>query len=146
MPSTLETVVAQKLVNLSIPNDVKTLNNPLDTSADGADVAAGHALYQRNCEVCHGYDGRGKTAASSGLYPPPLDLGQYAIEKRKRTDGELFYFIRNGVRNTAMPGWQLPDQQTWQLVTYIRNLPKTASVEANASVGTRESSGNAAHY
>ena len=47
--------------------------------------------------------------------------------QRKRTDGELFYFIRNGVRNTAMPGWQLPDQQTWQLVAFIRNLPTTAS-------------------
>src|SRR5476651_504806 len=60
-PSTLETAVAQKLVNLSIPNDVKTLTNPLDKRPDGAAVAAGHELYQKNCEVCHGYDGTGKT-------------------------------------------------------------------------------------
>ncbi|HXI84265.1 MAG TPA: c-type cytochrome [Verrucomicrobiae bacterium] len=145
-PSALETAVAQELVNLSIPNDIKTLTNPLDKSPDGADVAAGHELYQKNCEVCHAYDGAGKTAASAGLYPPPLDLGQYGIAQRKRTDGELFYFIRNGVRNTAMPGWQLPDQQTWQLVAYIRNLPKTASVNANAPLANRESSGTTAHY
>ena len=144
-PSALETTIARSLVNLSIPNDVKSLKNPLAENVDGADAEAGRELYQKNCEACHGYDGSGKTAASSGLYPPPLDLRQAAVAGRKRTDGELFYFIRYGVRNTAMPGWQLTDQQTWQLVSHIRNLPKTSSVGAIPS-GNQESLSSAAHY
>jgi predicted CXXCH cytochrome family protein len=145
-PSRLETLVARQLVELSIPKETKVLKNPLDASADGTDAAAGRDLYQKNCEACHGYDGGGKTAAGSGLYPPPLDLTPSGIAKRKRTDGELFYFIHNGVRNTAMPGWQLTDQQTWQLVAYIRNLPKTSSVAVMAPVGVQASSSGTAHY
>jgi len=110
-PSAVETFVAQSLVQLSIPRETKNLQSPLAANADGAAAAAGRELYQRNCEVCHGYDGSGKTAASGGLYPPPLDLRQPALTKRNRTDGELFYFIRNGIRNTGMPGWQLPDHR-----------------------------------
>ena len=128
-PSALETFVAQGLVNLSIPAEIKALKNPLGTTS--AAVAAGRDLYHNNCEVCHGYDGKGKTMAGGGMYPPPADLSQEA--DTKRTDGELFYFIRNGIRNTAMPGWQLPDEATWQLVSYLRSLPMTASLQSPAT-------------
>ena len=130
-PPALETFIAGTLVDLSIPRETKALKNTADLSFDGADVAAGHDLYQKHCEVCHGYDGSGKTATSGGLYPPPLDLRRFALLKRKRTDGELFYFIRNGIRNTGMPGWQLPDQQTWQLVAFVRTLPETVFAGRN---------------
>ena len=128
-PSALEAFVAQGLVNLSIPGGIKALKNPLGTTS--AAVAAGRVLYHNNCEICHGYDGKGKTMAGGGMYPPPADLSQEAAARR--TDGELFYFIRNGVRNTAMPGWQLPDEATWQLVSYLRSLPLTASLESPAN-------------
>ncbi len=128
-PSALETFVAHNLVDLSIPKDAKTLKNPITAT----DPVVGHELYQKNCEVCHGFDGQGNTSASAGLYPPPLNLGRLALADRKRTDGELFYLIRNGIRNTAMPGWQLPDQQTWQLVTFIRHLPFTAAPSKSAT-------------
>jgi mono/diheme cytochrome c family protein len=128
-PPALETFVAQGLLEMSIPNEAKELKNPLSLSVSGTDVTAGRELYQKNCEVCHGYDGRGKTAAGGGLYPPPLDLRPTALVRRKRTDGELFYFIRNGIRNTGMPGWQMPDQRIWQLVAFIRNLRETIPVE-----------------
>jgi len=128
-PSALETYVAQKLVNLSIPASVKSLKNPLNTHAESTDVAAGRGSYQKHCESCHGFDGGGITSAGGGVYPPPLSLSRDSLAKRKRTDGELFYFIRNGIRNTAMPGWQMPDQEIWQLVAYIRNLPLTAAAD-----------------
>ncbi|HSI14197.1 MAG TPA: c-type cytochrome [Chthoniobacter sp.] len=133
-PGALEAFVAEGLVNLSIPNEVKALKSPLDASPDGADMAAGRELYQKHCESCHGFDGNGNTKAGEGVYPPPVSLSHAALARRHRTDGELFYFIRNGVRNTAMPGWQLPDQQTWQLVAFVRNLPVTAGLSSAASL------------
>jgi predicted CXXCH cytochrome family protein len=145
-PSALETFVARRLVELSIPSEARTLKNPLEASASGGDEIAGRELYQKNCEICHGYDGSGKTAAGGGMYPPPLDLRRSALAKRKRTDGELFYFIHNGIRNTGMPGWQLPDQQTWQLVVHIRNLPETVSPENSTAVASSGSSMAGAHY
>ena len=138
-PPALETFIAHRLVDWSIPSDAKAMRDPLSDRADGGDVAAGRELYQKNCEVCHGYDGSGKTASGGGLYPPPANLrGPATIA---RTDGALFYLIRNGIRNTGMPGWQLTDQQTWQLVVYIRNLPKAAP-----TTSLRQVQGTAAHY
>ena len=121
-PSTIETNVARLMVRVSVPEASKVMKNPLMADAGGVDVSAGRELYKQKCEACHGYDGSGKTETGAGLYPPPIDLR--SPEVTNATDGELFYFIRNGIRNTAMPGWQMPDQDTWRLVVQIRNLPK----------------------
>ncbi|HXB67031.1 MAG TPA: c-type cytochrome [Candidatus Acidoferrales bacterium] len=115
---------------MSVPEAAKKLQNPLMADTGGGNVSAGRELYQQKCEACHAYDGSGKTEMGAGLYPPPLDLR--GPEIHNATDGELFYFIRNGIRNTAMPGWQMPDQDTWRLVVFIRNLPKVASLSARA--------------
>jgi predicted CXXCH cytochrome family protein len=123
-PSSLEAFVAGRLVNLSIPSSEHARTNPL-ASATPDDVAAGRDLYKAHCDACHGYDGAGKTPAGTGMYPPPAPLGEDALARR--TDGDLFYLIRNGIRNTAMPGWQLPDRETWQLVLYVRRLPEVAA-------------------
>jgi len=144
-PAALETFVAQGLVNLSIPNEAKALKNPLASSPESA-AATGRELYGKNCEVCHGFDGSGKTSAGGGLYPRPIDLRPAALNKRQRTDGEVFYFIRNGIRNTGMPGWQLTDQQTWQLVSYIRTLPQTAALEGNVSASEQKPSNAEFHF
>ena len=104
----------------------------MSTDSSSADVAIGRGIYQQHCQICHGSDGHGKTEAGVGLYPPPLDLSPAALAQRRRTDGELFYLIRNGVRNTGMPGWQLPDAQTWDLVAFLRNLPETSSTEGES--------------
>ena len=100
------------------------LKNPLSPDPGGADVSAGRELYRQKCEICHAYDGSGKTDMGAGHYPPPRDLR--TAEVMNATDGELFYFIRNGIRNTAMPGWQMPDRDIWRLVVFVRNLPKVA--------------------
>ena len=142
-PSAFETFAAGTLVELGIPREFKTRTNPLETNA--ANAANGRVLYQKNCEVCHGFDGNGNTSAGTGMYPPPLSLSRFALEKRKRTDGELFYLIRNGIRNTAMPGWQFTDQQTWQIVVFIRHLPPTASPAAEIA-GVTGSAMTNAHY
>ena len=126
-PSQFEASVARHLVDLSIPAAAKQRSSPIDANAAAAAVAGGRELFQKNCEQCHGYDGSGKTAAGGGLYPPPSELSRLALDLRNRTDGDLFYLIQNGVRNTGMPGWQLPDQQIWQLVAFIRSLPGSAA-------------------
>ena len=131
-PSGAETMIARWMVRASVPQASKMLKNPLVTDSGGQDVSAGRDLYKQKCETCHGYDGSGKTEAGGGLYPPPLNLRSQEVINA--TDGELFYFIRNGIRNTAMPGWQMPDQDTWRLVVFVRNLPKVASLSPRAPV------------
>src|SRR5665213_2803642 len=65
-PSALETFVAQRLVDLSVPKESSIARNPLDPTSANAD--AGRELYRKNCEVCHASDGKGKTAAGLGTY------------------------------------------------------------------------------
>lgn len=123
-PNRIEAAAARWVLDLSVPSSAKAAKNPL--AVTDASLTAGRALYQQKCEVCHGYDGAGRTDAGSGQYPPPIDLR--ATTLKARTDGELFYFIRNGIRNTAMPGWQMPGDNIWQLVIFIRALPPTSSL------------------
>ena len=134
-PSAIEVFIAGKLVTLGIPTSDHVRTNPIANAATSDDVAAGRDLYQAHCEVCHAPDGSGKTAAGGGMYPRPPRLQRDALSKR--ADGDLFYLIRNGVRNSAMPGWQLPDRQTWQLVLW--GAPATGASDATCRRSRRRS-------
>ena len=75
--------------------------------------------------------------------PPPLR----SMNITAMTDGEIFYHIRNGIRNTGMPAWSMPDTQIWQLVAYLRNLPKVASLSPELPVASAETkAAETAHY
>jgi alcohol dehydrogenase (cytochrome c) len=92
-----------------------TTRNPLGTAA--AAIAAGQRLYDQGCAGCH-------AAGAQGSDRAPALTGPFA---HGGEDGDLFHSIREGVPGTAMtahPG--LNDQQTWQLVSYIRSLAGSA--------------------
>ena len=118
----LETHVATWLLHRSVPAAAKARSNPLKD--DPAEIAAGGLLFKQKCEVCHAYDGGGKTEIGSGEYPRPPALR--SMDVTSMSDGEIFYHIRNGIRNTGMPAWNMPDRQIWQLVAFIRHLPVVA--------------------
>lgn len=74
---------------------------------------AGQKLYKRYCAECHGLEGRGHDKAP--------DLHSLIIQGA--SPGALFWFLRNGNLKEGMPSWsRLPDQQLWQLVTYLQTL------------------------
>jgi predicted CXXCH cytochrome family protein len=137
----IEVAVATLLLRESVPAEDKARVNPL--GRDAADVTAGQDLFRRKCEVCHGYDGGGKTEIGAGEYPRPPALRSMNI--MALTDGEIFYHIRNGIRNTGMPAWSMPDTQIWQLVLYLRHLPAVASLAA-AVTGAESTFAEAARY
>src|SRR3954467_12367458 len=119
-PSKLEVNIASYLLRHSVPASAKAMANPLGAKPDPAAIRAGHDLFTQKCEGCHAYDGGGRTEIGGNAFPraPVLRIAVASI-----SDGEIFYHIRNGIRNTAMPAWNFPDRQVWQLVSYIRNLP-----------------------
>src|SRR6202795_2351024 len=73
-PPAVEKNVTRWMLHVSVPDSAKAMKNPLLTDSGSVDVFAGQELYKQKCEVCHGYDGSGKTDAGGGLYPQPLDL------------------------------------------------------------------------
>jgi hypothetical protein len=49
------------------------------------------------------------------------------------SDGELYFTINRGIRLTGMPAWGKPgddDENSWNLVYFIRHLPKMTAQEA----------------
>jgi predicted CXXCH cytochrome family protein len=139
--SPVEIAIATWLLHRSVPERAKQRTNPL--GSDPADVVAGRDLFREKCEICHAYDGGGNTQIGRGEYPPtpPLRTTVASI-----SDGEIFYHIRNGIRNTGMPAWNLPDQQIWRLVAFIRNLPKIASLAPEVAAAAQTGQANAPHY
>jgi predicted CXXCH cytochrome family protein len=124
-PPQLEVMLATWLLRQSVPDSARNVVSPLGENPDPASVAAGADLFRQKCEVCHGYDGSGRTEMGAGQYPRPPSL---RVTTAELSDGEIFYHIRNGIRNTGMPAWDMPDNQVWQLVAHIRDLPEVAPV------------------
>ena len=139
-PRPIEVSIATWLLHESVPAATREQVNPL--GGDPADIAAGQSLFRQKCETCHAYDGSGKTEIGAGEYPRPTAL--HSITIAGMSDGEIFYHIRNGIRNTGMPAWSMPDGQIWQLVAYLRSLPKVATL-APEPVANSETQ-PAAHY
>ncbi|HEY2634906.1 MAG TPA: c-type cytochrome, partial [Steroidobacteraceae bacterium] len=140
----LESNVAQWLLHYTVPAGFRAMKNPLDVRAGSADVEVGHEVYTQKCEICHAYDGGGKTEIGSGQYPRPPDLR--GADVQRMSDGELYYHLKNGIRHTGMPAWTLPDRKLWQLSAYLRNLPRVAALspQAAAAMATGTGTGTAA--
>ncbi len=105
----------------------KALKNPVAPTA--ASVAAGMALYTKNCQFCHGPKGLGDgPLAPKGSKPADLTDAKW---DRGATDGEVFKVIMEGAApDLKMKGvkGRLADADVWNLVNYVRSIgPKTAS-------------------
>ena len=59
-----------------------------------------------------------------------------AERTQRLTDGELFYAIEEGIPFTGMPSWKTGTEQgeraSWELVRFIRHLPKLTDDELKA--------------
>jgi mono/diheme cytochrome c family protein len=93
------------------PESARDLKNPYEGNRQA--MAAGRKVFLRHCAQCHGKDGRG-----DGRAP---DMHSSAFQNAP--PGALFWAIRNGRLPKGMPAWsQLPDEQRWQLVTYLKSM------------------------
>jgi mono/diheme cytochrome c family protein len=131
-PSRLEKVVAHAALDAAVraraPRDRKA-------PADPASVQRGRESYRQHCLVCHGVPGGEQSAIAAGLNPPVPDLGE--PETQGRSDGELFFLVSGGVRLTGMPGFErsLPEKERWEVVAFLRTLPKLGDAELQALSG-----------
>jgi mono/diheme cytochrome c family protein len=95
-----------------VPDEDHARTNPLAHQPWAA--AAGKTLFQENCAKCHGPD-------ANGLHNRP---SLHSSRVRRATDGDLAWMLRNGNPYKGMPPWSsLPEQQRWQIITYLRTLP-----------------------
>ena len=94
-----------------VPAEADLLLNPYEGQRSAE--MAGAKLYRRYCASCHGKDAGGAGSAPT-LRSPAVATA---------SPGALFWLLRNGSLRRGMPSWSyLPEQQRWQLITYLKTL------------------------
>jgi mono/diheme cytochrome c family protein len=113
-----------------------SLVNPAKMNAATLDRGLHH--YRENCVVCHGapHDVEAGELAK-GMQPPPPALDDASVQRR--SDAQLFWIVRAGIRFSAMPafGPTHDDEEIWQVVTFVRHLPELSEREASMLRGER---------
>jgi len=93
------------------PEKARNRKNPFEGDAQA--VAAGGKLFEQHCAECHGMKAGGTRKGPSLLRE----------EVQQATPGTLFWILSNGVVRRGMPVWsKLPEQQRWQIVTFLQSL------------------------
>ncbi|MBN8892301.1 MAG: hypothetical protein BGP12_04855 [Rhodospirillales bacterium 70-18] len=97
-------------------------------------AAAGGKLFGEQCVVCHGGPGLPPTAISQGLNPAPPNL--FRAGRRVHME-EAFWFIRNGVKMTAMPSFRdtRSDEEIWSMTAFVRAAPGMSAKDFSATTG-----------
>jgi len=111
----------------AIPVTAANAANPVKPTAES--LARAKKWWTLDCEMCHGTngDGKGDTAKDMKLTLP--DFSDPARFK-DRTDGELYWIIKNGHNDMPAEGPRITTEQGWDLVNYVRSLTKKKEAEA----------------
>ena len=105
-----------------VPANAAQQVNPVKPTADS--LAQGKKYYGYDCAMCHGNngDGKGDVAIDEKL---TLNDFRDPATLRSKTDGELFYIIKNGHDHMPPEGDRLKPPELWNLVNYIRSFSST---------------------
>lgn len=106
---------------------VKSWMNPLPATQET--LEKGKMLFHGKafCVTCHGKDGKGFGGdIEPGTLKGPLPRNFTDKEwQSARTDGELFWILKNGSKGTAMAPFVpliLTEEEAWQVLRYVRSF------------------------
>jgi len=99
------------------------------TSIKTSKVEEGKIAYRRHCIGCHGIEGDGKGEAAKFFYPKPRNFQKANFKfsstrsGRLPTDADLKRTIKNGLKGSAMPPFDLlPGRTVDALLAYIKTF------------------------
>jgi mono/diheme cytochrome c family protein len=99
-PSALETRLFGMALRAAVARNAASESEPPPPSED--DLTAGAEIYTEMCARCHGDSAGGANTLGASFYPPAPRLTGKPSTYGER---ELFWIIKHGIRNTAMPAW-----------------------------------------
>jgi mono/diheme cytochrome c family protein len=90
----------------------------------------GRQRYEIFCSPCHGLSGYGDGMVSQradqlqeGTWTPPTSFHTDLV--RERAPGHLYNTITNGIRNMPAYGSQIPVEDRWAIVAYVKALQRS---------------------
>jgi len=128
-PSRLEASLLGWALHTSVTRRAPAAGNPLPLSDEN--LIAGARLYREMCARCHSVSEESDNSYGRWFYPPAPN---WANTGTSYTESEIFWIVKHGIRNTAMPGWGrlLSDDEIWRIVTFMRkpdSLPDSVTGE-----------------
>jgi mono/diheme cytochrome c family protein len=105
----------------------RSQSNPIPATA--ANIDAGKHVFAYYCVECHGRDGQNTGVPFAAKLAPPVP-SMASREVQAYTDGQLKWIIDNGIFPSGMPASKgtLSDEEIWQIVLYLRDLPRAGSL------------------
>lgn len=103
---------------------------------DRRHLARGRAVYERQCQGCHGVTGDGQGPAANYLNPPPRDyrLGRFKFTSTPRgakpRRADLERIIHRGAKGTSMPAFRwMPQEDIAAVIDYVMLLSSRGELE-----------------
>ena len=107
--------------------EARSRTNPVPATEET--IEKGKKLFHGKafCVTCHGRDGKGLGGdIEPGTLKGPLPRNFTDKEwQAARTDGELFWILKNGSKGTAMAPFVpliLTEEEAWQVLRYVRSF------------------------
>jgi mono/diheme cytochrome c family protein len=118
-PSSLESSVLRAALHASVARHAPRGGNPQPSPE--TDSTSGAAIYRQLCSRCHGLTAQSDNTYGKSFYPPAPHLLAHGTTF---TEGEVFWIVKHGIRNTAMPGWSnlLSDDDIWKVAGMVQKI------------------------
>jgi len=88
-------------------------------------IYRGQDRYDIYCSVCHGGTGDGRGIIMTGEYGYVPAPSFHSDRLREVPDGEIYSAIANGIRNMPSYATQIPVEDRWAIVSYVRALQRS---------------------
>lgn len=85
--------------------------------AHASEYGKGKALYEENCTMCHGANGKGDGPAAASLSTPPKDFNRSEFWKQKNVNQLIAKQVKNG--KGEMPAFRLNDDEIKAIIDYM---------------------------
>jgi mono/diheme cytochrome c family protein len=118
-PSRLEAGLLHSALHASVARHAPTGGNPQPSPE--TDSIMGATIYRQLCSRCHGLTDRSDNIYGKSFYPPAPN---FALAGTTFSEGEIFWIVKHGIRNTAMPAWGnlLSDEEIWRVAGVVRKF------------------------
>lgn len=125
----------------SVAKQAKNIVPPTDLASEER-IRRGAGNYEAMCVSCHLSAGGEDSEIRKGLYPSPPNLSQAgAATEEQVVDSHRFWIIKHGIKGSGMPAWAkggMDDEAIWDLVAFLKVLPKLSATEYQVRVAASE--------
>ena len=128
-PGAGEVTAMKSLLNRAVEREAVRLANPFPPSADN--LMEGMKLFRDDCAGCHGDGAQPSLWGTTSFFPR---VPQFATEPPHRPEWQIYWIVKNGIRNTGMGAWGqlMTDDQLWKVSGFLSHVNSLLQEVADA--------------